>query len=106
SETTSGVQPEIRVMRINRNWDERTIGSSFYADTNEVDQGRYEVEIINSDGQTCIDVKDFIYDWTKPEIVNKGLIIVSNSKRTSILPVDARRESIGELKLKYIPVAR
>ena len=38
----------------------RTTGGSFYADTNEVTQGRYEIEFTNNDGQTCIDVKDFI----------------------------------------------
>ena len=76
------------------------------AGSNIMNQGRYETEFLESEGRTCIDVKDFIYDWVKPEIVNNGLIIVHNSKRISLLPVEVRAEPIGELKLKYIPVAK
>ncbi|MBN2541710.1 DNRLRE domain-containing protein [bacterium] len=105
-ETASRSQPELRVMRVNRDWDERTTGSSFYADSNEVDQGKYEVEFVNSEGQTCIDVKDFIYDWVQHEIPNMGLIILPNSKRVHLSPFEGRTESLGELKLKYLPLAR
>ncbi|MBN2541309.1 hypothetical protein JXI42_00430 [bacterium] len=83
-----------------------TTGSIFHADTNEVDQSRFEVEFIESECSTSIDVKDFFYDWVKSEMVNKGLIIVPNSKRIGLLPIEVRAERIGEFKLKYIPVAR
>ncbi|MBN1756081.1 hypothetical protein JW877_07720, partial [bacterium] len=104
--TESRKPPRIMVMSVNETWDERITGSSFYSDTNEVDQDRYETQVINADGETCIDVKDFLYKWVEPGSVNNGLIIIPYSDKVRLQRPEARIESLGELKLKYIPVAR